>query len=154
MLTFEKWLEEKGLTLHPWQKQASDAFFRVLYAQRGKAVGKTLLADLMLEFVNRHGNEFEVEDSPLTYHVEGDRIAVYIGFDELAFAAANHPNFWDGESGDDVPNIKITDPAAFAREVVRQLNREEEDGSTLVTKLLDRAIEDAVGDGCDGVDHD
>jgi len=64
MLTFEKWMEEKGLTLHPWQKQASDVFFRVLYAQKGKAVGKTLLADLMLEFVNRHGNEFELPTRP------------------------------------------------------------------------------------------
>lgn len=94
------------------------------------------------------------EAHPLTCHVEEDRIAVYIGFDELAFAAANHPDFWDGESGEDVPNIKITDVSVFAREVVQQLNREDEDGSTLVTKLLDRAIEDAVGGGCEGVDHD
>lgn len=95
----------------------------------------------------------KLESHPLTCHVEGDRISVYIGFDELAFAAANHPDFWDGESGEDVPNVKITDPAVFALEVVRQMNREEEDGSTMVTKLLDKAISDAVGDGCDGVDH-
>ena len=44
--------------------------------------------------------------------------------------------------------------ALFAREVVRELNKEDEDGSTLVTKLIDEAVRNAVEDGCEGVDHD
>ena len=88
---------------------------------------------------------------PLDCRVEGKRIAVYVGFDELVFAAAHHPAFWDKESGESIPNINVTDPAIFAQEVVRQLNREGEDGSTPVTRLLGRAIEDAVGDGCEGI---
>lgn len=95
----------------------------------------------------------EPSSHPLDCRVEGKRIAVYVGFDELVFAAANHPAFWDGESGESVPNINITDPAKFALEVVRQLNHEGEDGSTPVTRLLDKAIEDAVGDGCEGIEY-
>ena len=34
------------------------------------------------------------------------------------------------------------------------LNAEDEDGSTLLTRMLDEAIMQAVEDGCDGVDHD
>lgn len=92
--------------------------------------------------------------NPLTCKVEDGRIVIYIGFDELAFAAANHPDFWDGESGTDVPNIKIIDSKTFAKEVAAALENEEEDGSSLITQLLDDAIKAAVEDGCEGVDHD
>lgn len=91
---------------------------------------------------------------PLTCEVEKDRIVIYIGFDELAFAAANHPDFWDGECEEDTPNIKVTDVAVFAEEVQRALNTEDEDGSCLVSRMIDEAISNAVGDGCEGVNHD
>lgn len=78
-----------------------------------------------------------------------------IGNDILAFAAAHHPDFWDGESGADVPNIRVTDPIAFAKEVARAINEEDgNDGSTRLTRFLDGAIAHAVQQGCEGVDHE
>ena len=83
----------------------------------------------------------------------GAGIEMNVGAYVLCHAAAFHPDFWDGESGPDVPNIKITDPALFTREVAAAINREDEDGSTLLTRMLDEAVRDAVESGCEGVDH-
>jgi hypothetical protein len=47
----------------------------------------------------------------------------------------------------------VTDPVVFVHEIVRAINEEEEDGSTLLTRMLDAAILRAVEDGCEGVDH-
>lgn len=80
-------------------------------------------------------------------------IDLSIGANVLRYAAEAHPDFWDGQSGPDVPNIKITDLAAFSREVAGAINREDEDGSTLLTRMLDEAVRDAVENGCEGVDH-
>lgn len=91
---------------------------------------------------------------PLRCEVVGEKIIFEIGVDILKVAAFMHPNFWDGESGTDVPNIRVTDPMIFAREVVRQVNDEDEDGSTLLTRMLDEAMKQAVEDGCEGVDHE
>lgn len=83
----------------------------------------------------------------------GTGIEMSVGVDVLCHAAAFHPDFWDGQSGPDVPNIKITDPAEFAREVASAINRESEDGSSLLTRMLDEAVRDAVESGCEGVNH-
>lgn len=72
----------------------------------------------------------------------------------LRFATEQHPAFWDGESGASVPNIKIIDFRRFSKEVVAALNREDEDGSTPLTRMLDAAIQHAIEQGCEGVDHD
>lgn len=93
-------------------------------------------------------------DKPLTCKIVDGKLVVSIGFDALAFAAANCEHFWDGESDTDVPCVKITDNALFATEVCRYLNVEEEDGATLATKMIDTAIINAVEDGCEGVDHE
>jgi hypothetical protein len=70
----------------------------------------------------------------------------------LQFAAEKHPEFWDGESGDDAPNIVVTDKEKFGEAVCEEINREDEDGSTLLTRMLDEAIRQAVENGCEGVD--
>lgn len=91
---------------------------------------------------------------PLRCRVKDGALRFEIGVEVLKFAAERHPEFWDGWSGEDTPNIIVTNARAFAREVERALNREEEDGSTLLSKMIDLAIVDAVGDGCEGVDHE
>lgn len=56
----------------------------------------------------------------------------------------------DEETGDTlVP--KITDPKVFAKEVLHTLRREEEDGTTLVHEMFDKAIEEAVEQGAEGI---
>lgn len=96
----------------------------------------------------------KADEMPLRCKAVGGDIEMGIGMKVLGFAAENHPDFWDGESGIDVPNIKITDRQEFARSVADAINDEAEDGSTLLTRMLDAAIAKAVEDGCDGVEHD
>lgn len=100
------------------------------------------------------GNLTTNQSLPLRCKIVGDVIRIEIGSEALRFAAEQHPDFWDGESGTDVPNIKVTDAAKFAREVVRAVNDEGEDGSTRLTRMLDDAIRHAVEQGCEGVDHE
>jgi hypothetical protein len=49
---------------------------------------------------------------------------------------------------------KLSDFAAFARDAVYEMGREEEDGETLITKMMDDAANNAVDQGSEGVDFD
>ena len=89
---------------------------------------------------------------PLLCRVVEGCIEIRIGAGALAFAAKYHPYFWDPDS--DPPNIKITDISTFAAEVADAINAEDEQGNTMLTRMLDSAIENAVEAGCEGVDHD
>ena len=96
----------------------------------------------------------DVNVMPLRCKAVGGDIEMGIGMRTLCFAAEQHPDFWDGVSGISVPNIKITDVQEFAHAVVAAINEEAEDGSTLLTRMLDKAIAKAVESGCEGVDHE
>jgi len=91
---------------------------------------------------------------PLVCKVEEGALVIRIDFGTLAVVASNCEYFWDGDSDTDTPTIKVTDPAVFAKEVCAKLNEEEEDGSTLVTDMIDRGMIRAVEYGCLGVDHE
>lgn len=97
----------------------------------------------------KKGNEF-----PLRIDSNMGTLSLFVGSELLRFAAETHQGLWDGESGPDVPVVKITDQREFAFAVAEAINSEDEDGSTLLTRMLDEAIMQAVEDGCDGVDHD
>lgn len=47
-------------------------------------------------------------------------------------------------------HYKVTDAAAFAKEVVYELNREDEIGTTPIHTLLDRAMYAAIDQGSEG----
>ena len=49
--------------------------------------------------------------------------------------------------------LKITDAAKFAKEVCRELNEEQEDGTTPVHILFDGAIQSAFEQGAEGVEE-
>lgn len=91
---------------------------------------------------------------PLRCEYHDGVIDMRVGVDVLRFAAENHPYFWMDDQQDGVPNITITDINAFAREVVNEINREEENGDTPLILMLDKAIRMAVENGCEGVDHE
>lgn len=78
------------------------------------------------------------------------------GIDTLAFAVDNAPGppltMYDEDARDFV-HTKVTDADAFAEETRGALMAEEENGSTLLDRMLDSAAERAIGDGCEGVDH-
>lgn len=94
------------------------------------------------------------EQRPPRCKAEGGDLYMGIGMRTLCFAAEQHPYLWDGKSPASVPVVKITDAQKFATEVARAINEESENGSTLLTRMLDAAILKAVERGCDGVDHD
>ena len=78
------------------------------------------------------------------------RLHIIIPENVLKFAAENHPQFWNGET--DASILKVTDSSVFMKEVERWLTKEAEDGSTMLTGMLDKAILEAVDYGCEGVD--
>ena len=96
----------------------------------------------------------DVNVMPLRCKAVGGDIDMGIGMRTLCFAAEQHPDLWDGESPASVPVVKITDVQTFALEVARAINAEGEDGSTLLTRMLDAAILKAIESGCEGVDHE
>jgi len=48
---------------------------------------------------------------------------------------------------------KITNLDEFSRDLVIELNREEENGTTRVHKMFDAAIEEAIGQGAFGIEE-
>lgn len=85
--------------------------------------------------------------------IEGG-VDMSIDLKTLRFVVENHPDFWDGSSGVSVPTIKINNFQELVKEIVRSINAEAEDGSTLLTRMIDRAIFNAVNSGCEGVDYE
>jgi hypothetical protein len=53
-------IKDGVITLHPWQKEAAAAFLKVVRKHQSPRMGKTLLVKLMLEFINEHGNNFDL----------------------------------------------------------------------------------------------
>jgi hypothetical protein len=47
----------------------------------------------------------------------------------------------------------VTDAEDFAKDLVRELNREDEIGTTPIHRLFDRSIEEAIGQGAFGVEE-
>lgn len=74
---------------------------------------------------------------PLRAAIDGDRLVIEIGIDTLKFCAENWP----------APPVVVSDMDGFAADVCRALNNESETGETLVTRMLDRAMEKAIDDG-------
>jgi hypothetical protein len=49
-------------------------------------------------------------------------------------------------------SLKVSDAAVFAADLVRELNREEEDGTTRIHRMFDGAIMEAIEQGACGVE--
>lgn len=82
--------------------------------------------------------------------IDGD-LVIRVSVGTLAHAALHSDYFFDcAENG--MP-LKITDEDQFAESVARALNREEEDGSTPVTRMLDDAFEWVSEQGEEGVEE-
>lgn len=93
------------------------------------------------------------DEFPLRIDSNMGTLSLFISDKVLRFAAETSQGLWDGESGPDVPVVKITDQREFAFAVAEAINAEDEDGSTLLTRMIDAAIMSAVENGCEGVDH-
>lgn len=87
-------------------------------------------------------------EQPLKVGIEAGRLVISIGITTLGNAIVGPGS----PIKKDVPHAKITDHAAFARQVVTALNSEAEDGTTPVHKLLDDVAATFLENGADGID--
>ena len=79
-----------------------------------------------------------------------DALVIRVPARVLAFATNNHPDYWDGEN--DKQRVKVTDPKQWMKAVRDALEHEEEDGSNMLTAVLDKAIAHAVEQGEEGIE--
>ena len=90
---------------------------------------------------------------PLTVKIsKSGTITIRITKADLKRAAVHLPDFeeFDEDTGD-ILIPKVVDAAAFADAIYHQLNDEEEDGTTIVHRMFDDAIKEAVEQGAEGV---
>ena len=80
------------------------------------------------------------------------KLTISLRVSTLAHAARNSEHVFNcAESG---TPLKITDEQVFAESVARALNREEEDGSTPITRMLDEATEWVSEQGEEGIEEE
>lgn len=84
---------------------------------------------------------------PLHVEIVGDRLVISIGISTLCFTVARQDAF------DEEPLFKVIDEDVFAEEIATALCREEEDGSTKVTRMLDAAAVAAWENGAEGLEY-
>ncbi len=84
---------------------------------------------------------------PLKCSVEGSELVIRIGIGTLSHCAENCSELVDYPRNQHPPYATVTDQAGFAEDVCRELLSEEEDGSSPLTRLFDKAFEDAIGEG-------
>lgn len=87
--------------------------------------------------------------------IKNGRIVIEIPIDTLEYAARLHPDLYhhlfDDRGNEDETRIHVVDSQKFAEEIVQQLNREFCNGDTVVHKLLDDALLEAVENGAEGI---
>lgn len=86
------------------------------------------------------------EDSPLKVEVLDGQLVVSIGVETLRFSRNQAEKDHSDKRGVGTGYL-VTDPYGFARDVVLELVKEREDGSTILTDVLDRATLDAIENG-------
>jgi hypothetical protein len=97
----------------------------------------------------------EPRDTPLSVKLHDGDLIIRIGIDRLAFCAERQDDWnpFDPEHNDFVQKWYVSDKSEFAKDVCRQLQAEEEDGSTPLSDLLDKVCTAAMEDGSTGVDE-
>jgi hypothetical protein len=92
--------------------------------------------------------------NPLNIKIENGELVIRIGVPTLAWAAdhMDEATVYDQDLRDFKQAWTVTDPAKFAKGVLNELIREEEDGSNPVTRMFDAAFLAAVDNGAEGVE--
>jgi hypothetical protein len=93
--------------------------------------------------------------TPLSVEVEDGHLVIRIGIETLAWAAEHSHDFnpFDDNENDFVQLWRVCDALEFAKDVRRALTDEAEDGSSPLTRLLDKMFMEAVGDGSLGIEE-
>lgn len=86
---------------------------------------------------------------PLEAKIEKGALVIRIGAQTLAHAVsyADWANPWDDERDNYIRTFAILDVHEFAKDTIAELLREREDGSSLLSDVLDKASQNAVEDG-------
>jgi len=97
-----------------------------------------------------------MKDQPLTVKIVDGELRISIGVSQLKFACEHCPDASVGlteydEDSDCYLSYEVTDEMAFADDVNRALQEEDEDGTTMVHQLLDKAMVKAIEDGAMGI---
>ncbi len=88
---------------------------------------------------------------PLRAVVRDGCLVISVDAETVKFATENHPDFWDGEAG--VYTLIVKNKLKWLRSVVDSLNSESaEDGSTILTSAMDKALALAAENGEVGVE--
>ena len=101
----------------------------------------------------RRGNHY---GRSLEARIERGALVVRVGIQTLAHAVtyADWANQYDEQSGDWLRNFAIMDAPQFASDVLHEMLREKEDGSTPLSDFIDQMSENAVNDGSLGLHED
>lgn len=92
----------------------------------------------------------------LKAEVKGGKLVISIGVDVLAFAAQRHYDeeaFNATEGQMKASEFRVVDAAALAKEVVRELEREAEDGTTRLHLMFDTAFTKVLEQGGEGIEE-
>ena len=94
--------------------------------------------------------------APLEVTIERGALVVRIGIETLAHAVtwSDWANPYDEATGDYVRTFAITDAPQFAADVLHEMLREREDGSTPVSDFMDKMSEEAINQGSLGLHED
>jgi len=89
-------------------------------------------------------NNITNAEKPLTIEVEDDQLVMRIGINRI-----------DGnESHPTIPSLKFDDRIQWAKEVIYEMLRDEEDGSSPVNDFIDKCINEALEQGSIGIAED
>lgn len=93
------------------------------------------------------------EGMPLRAEVKRGALVLQIGVRTLRFAFENSPgnNPFNVDLNDYERIYQIADPLQFAKDVCHEMNDEDEDGSTPLTRFLDEMMRAAVDQGSLGI---
>lgn len=93
---------------------------------------------------------------PLYVGVVDGVLVIQIGVETLAHATAfaDWANPYNDEKKDYIRTFAITNALAFAKDVALAMEREEEDGSSPLTRFLDKAAEDALDEGSEACEFE
>jgi hypothetical protein len=84
------------------------------------------------------------KDAPLRVEIENGELVIRVGILRL-----------DGhEYHNEIPALTFTDLERWAKDVITEMTREEEDGQTPLNMMLDNAMKAALENGSVGVDYD
>ena len=92
------------------------------------------------------------DNKPLKVAIEGEELVIRVKLDTLVFAVQHDPQLqhYDRDLGDFF-GPEVVDRSQWAREMVSALQSEEEDGTTLVHLMLDKAALNAIESGAEGI---